>query len=108
MDDVSKDSSRQVRAACACYFVQQILSQHLTDESTNPTGPASSGDEGNTDFPGDGVGTSVEGGKKQLEDELPFYLHVSGWLDASANAAIMAFMSIPCRCVIEVLPLYIT
>ena len=33
----------------------------------------------------------------RLEETLPFYLHVSGWLDASAHAAVMAFMTLPCR-----------
>lgn len=37
------------------------------------------------------------GGDGVLEDKLPYYLHVSGWLDASANSAVMGFMSLPCR-----------
>ncbi|CAM9879985.1 unnamed protein product, partial [Ectocarpus sp. 12 AP-2014] len=34
---------------------------------------------------------------ESLEKVLPFYLHVSGWLDASAHAAVMAFTTVPCR-----------
>lgn len=50
-----------------------------------------------------GVGGSGRGvfdgdGKGILEEMLPYYLHVSGWLDASAHAAVMAFMTLPCRC----------
>lgn len=48
-----------------------------------------------------GGGGGREGGRGEgleLETWLPFYLHVSGWLDASAHAAIMAFTSVPCRC----------
>lgn len=36
-------------------------------------------------------------GVSELQRVLPFYLHVSGWLDASANAAVMGFMTLPCR-----------
>lgn len=43
-------------------------------------------------------GVFDEGGKGTLEETLPYYLHVSGWLDASAHAAVMAFMTLPCRC----------
>ena len=58
------------------------------------------------DYRADGLEASVEGdqgigrgGKGlELERSLPFYLHVSGWLDASAHAAIMAFTTVPCRC----------
>ncbi|CAB1096662.1 unnamed protein product [Ectocarpus sp. CCAP 1310/34] len=35
--------------------------------------------------------------EESLEKVLPFYLHVSGWLDASAHAAVMAFTTLPCR-----------
>ncbi|CAN0003699.1 unnamed protein product [Choristocarpus tenellus] len=34
---------------------------------------------------------------QELECTLPHYLHVSGWLDASASAAILAFMTIKGR-----------
>lgn len=44
---------------------------------------------------GDGGGGGEEA--RALKDTLPFYLHVSGWLDASAHAAIMAFTAVPCR-----------
>eukprot|EP00752_Nemacystus_decipiens_P002035 g1950.t1 len=47
----------------------------------------------------DGGGGREERKGKSLELErlLPFYLHVSGWLDASAHAAVMAFTTVPCR-----------
>ena len=44
---------------------------------------------------GTNINSVVEG---PLEETLPYYLHVSGWLDASAHAAVMAFMTLPCRC----------
>lgn len=55
--------------------------------------------------PRGGQGGNVGGGGRRsspgtagrLEETLPFYLHVSGWLDASAHAAVMAFMTLPCR-----------
>lgn len=47
---------------------------------------------------GCGGGREDGGGMEELEKTLPFYLHVSGWLDASAHAAVMAFMTLPCRC----------
>eukprot|EP00903_Cladosiphon_okamuranus_P019285 g17726.t1 len=54
---------------------------------------------------GEGGGVVGDGGREggrgkeglELERSLPFYLHVSGWLDASAHAAIMAFTTVPCR-----------
>lgn len=58
--------------------------------------------DGKTEVPhgviGSDRGVFDEGGKGTLEETLPYYLHVSGWLDASAHAAVMAFMTLPCRC----------
>ncbi|CAM9189898.1 unnamed protein product [Pylaiella littoralis] len=71
------------------------------DESVNVNGNLSVDPTGETGSlrrckrSGDGGGGGEEA--RALKDTLPFYLHVSGWLDASAHAAIMAFTAVPCR-----------
>lgn len=117
MDDTSKHTARSVRTACASQALHELLESHGFAECSlaGPRGEAvrfcdktrgsgsgrnggSSTVTGRRDGRGgvDGDGASrVE--KRSLTETLPFYLHVSGWLDASANAAIMAFTTVPCR-----------
>ncbi|CAM9566255.1 unnamed protein product [Scytosiphon promiscuus] len=110
MDDTSRHTGRMVKSACASQAVHRLLlrSEFKHDSASAPPSPTTSfvevahedgenlADSANPSPDGEGEGeTSPASGR--LDEVLPFYLHVSGWLDASANASVMAFSTIPCR-----------
>ncbi|CAM9780875.1 unnamed protein product, partial [Ectocarpus sp. 4 AP-2014] len=68
------------------------------EKTDGATGQAQNGDEKTVEeAPQQQQQQQQQQEEEGLEKVLPFYLHVSGWLDASAHAAVMAFTSLPCR-----------
>ncbi|CAM9845879.1 unnamed protein product [Ectocarpus sp. 6 AP-2014] len=67
------------------------------EKNDGATGQARNGDEKTVEETPQQQQQQQQEEKESLEKTLPFYLHVSGWLDASAHAAVMAFTTLPCR-----------
>lgn len=102
------DSASTSSASSPSTSFVEVVHEDGADVDDSPD--SSPNDDGNAGAPPQAVVDEGGGGGKEegadagdekgmLDEVLPFYLHVSGWLDASANASVMAFSTLPCRLV---------